>query len=359
MAMRSFLLFLLTLAAAPLAAAHGLGVDQLGLQLTGSRLMLVATPGVAALSEFDRDRDGRLSVRELQEQRAGIAAALDRLIDVRDGQGRAVELTLADVILPVPDKARAPLAATHVKVIRKYRFAAAPTTLELRSSLGARLPGPLVVLLKADAAPLQSALLSGRQQSVRFALGGRAGWRTFGQWLVEGMGHILGGTDHLAFLLLLVWGAGRAGTAAAWLTAFTLGHSLTLALVLLGVILFPGWAEAAIAASIVATGLVRLHGSREARPGSGARGLETVLAAGFGLVHGLGFAGAVAGTALVSEQRWSTLAGFNLGIELGQLLVALAFWPLLARLRRAPAWVGQSLLGGTTLMGLFWLLQRL
>jgi hypothetical protein len=342
-----------------IALAHGLDFGQLGLELRGERLTLVATPPVAALREFDTDGDARLAVAELQAQREAIAARLDEMLALRDEQGRAPELAFSDVIVPTLDKGAAPGPATHVRIIRKYRFATPPAGLLVATDLAAAGGRPLTVLMKADARPLQSTVLAADQHMLTFDFTPPTAWKTLRGWLPVGMEHILLGADHLLFLLLLLWGERRLANAALWLSAFTLGHSLTLGLVMLGIVAFPAWAEAAIAASIVAMGLARLY--RQQRPAV-APGLwtETVVAAGFGLLHGMGFAGAVAGSVLLTEQRWPTLAGFNLGIELGQLLVVLLFWPALQLLRRhGPAWLARGLLGGATGMGVGWLLQRL
>lgn len=342
------------------ARAHGLDAGQVGMQLEGDRLTLVATPPARALAAFDSDGDGRLSIVELQQQRQTIAQALDQLLVIRDDRGASPALTLSDVIIPTADKEQIPLPATHIKIIRKYRFAQAPAGLRLETDLAARSGSALVVMFKADGQALQSAVLAPGQTSLRLGPEEAGAWQVFRHWLRIGVGHILAGADHLLFLGLLVWGARQWRQAVVWLTAFTLGHSLTLLLVLSGVLLFPAWAEAAIAASIVITGLHRLHGLRQPLPAFSDRSYgQALLVLLFGLVHGLGFAGAVADTALLTAQRWPTLAGFNLGIEAGQLLVALLLWPLLSRLRRAPAWLSQALLASATGLGLFWLLVRL
>lgn len=342
------------------AGAHGLDAGQVGLQLEGTRLTLVATPAAAALPGVDRDGDGRLSIAELQQGRASLARGLDRLIVVRDESGAAAALTFGDVIVPVSDPSRAPGPASHVKILRKYRFAHPPRTLRLESALAARGGAPLVVLLKADARPLQSAVLAPDRDAVAFTLAQPAALEVLGQWLRIGVLHIVGGTDHLLYLLLLVWGTTRVRRATLWLTAFTLGHSLTLLLVLGGVLLRPGWAEAAIAATIVATALLRLYRVQypAATPEATGRA-QAGLVLLFGLVHGLGFAGAVRETALASAQRWPTLVGFNIGIEAGQVLVVLVLWPVLRALRRAPAWMTQALLASATGIGLCWMVARL
>lgn len=141
-----------------------------------------------------------------------------------------------------------------------------------------------------------------------------------------GMEHIWGGMDHLLFvfgLLLLVGG----GTRLLWtITAFTVGHSITLSLVTLGFFDYPvALVEFAIALSIfvLAVELTRTekHDVLWRNP--------WWLAGGFGLLHGMGFAGALAETGLPQDNVPLALLFFNVGIEIGQIafiLIVLAIW---------------------------------
>ena len=137
-------------------------------------------------------------------------------------------------------------------------------------------------------------------------------------YLLLGLEHILSGLDHLLFVLglvLLVRGRGLLWT----ITAFTLGHSVTLSLAVLGVVRIPpAPVEILIAASIfaVAVELTRQDAGRAAPPWRSPR----ALAFGFGLLHGLGFAGALAQVGLPAGEIPLALVSFNSGIEVGQLL---------------------------------------
>ncbi|MEO7576736.1 MAG: HupE/UreJ family protein [Massilia sp.] len=174
-----------------------------------------------------------------------------------------------------------------------------------------------------------------------------------------GIEHILGGYDHLLFLagLLLVCHRWRS---ALWIvTAFTLAHSITLALAGLGIVAVPSrLVEAAIAATIVYVGVDNLLRGRDGRE-PGARWLLTFV---FGLLHGLGFASALAGIGLPrGMQSVVPLLSFNIGVELGQLAVAAVALPLLFWLRRSPRflkWGVPALSAMVALAGVFWLLQR-
>jgi hypothetical protein len=192
-----------------------------------------------------------------------------------------------------------------------------------------------------------------------------------------GVHHLLEGYDHLAFLLALVLplrlklGSRGSPTSSAlkqddqarnvWLdllrtiTAFTIGHSITLILATLGFTQgSPAWVEPVIALSIGVTALLNI------RPVAWIR--TDMLALAFGLVHGYGFAGllleAAAPTALLP---WA-LAGFNLGVEAGQLL-AVAGWVVLSQVVVNRDWYASAVVrGGSIVLMLlsgWWFWQRI
>lgn len=181
-------------------------------------------------------------------------------------------------------------------------------------------------------------------------------------YLELGLGHILGGLDHLLFVLGLVLLVPERRRLLWTITAFTAGHSLTLALAVLGFVhLPPAPIEVLIALSIVAVAAELVQGGSDRGRRRG--GLPISLALGFGLLHGLGFAGALAEVGLPPGEIPLALFAFNCGIELGQLLfVALALaaaaalralpirWP--APVRLVPAYAIGSLAA-------FWAWQRL
>jgi hypothetical protein len=154
-------------------------------------------------------------------------------------------------------------------------------------------------------------------------------------YLALGVEHILLGLDHLLFvaaLLILVKGTRRLVQT---ITAFTLAHSVTLAAATLGWLrAAPAPVEAAVALSIVFLASEILH-SRAGRP-SLAQRRPWIVAFAFGLLHGLGFAGALARVGLPEDAIPLALLFFNLGVELGQLLFIAAALAALAALRPFP-----------------------
>lgn len=199
---------------------------------------------------------------------------------------------------------------------------------------------------------------------------GGAWWRGFVAMVGVGADHIAHGTDHLLFVLALLlaavvqpregrWREGRSTreglrAIALVVTAFTLGHSLTLALGVAGLVIVPSRAvEIAIALTLV---ISALHALRPIFPRR-----EALVAAGFGLVHGLAFAAELADFAPDAAALALGLAGFNLGIELVQLGLVIAIAPALLILARGPAYRGLRT-AGATLIGaaaLAWLLVRI
>ncbi len=141
-----------------------------------------------------------------------------------------------------------------------------------------------------------------------------------GSYFGLGWEHILGGFDHLLFVLGLALVARRPRRVAIAVTGFTVAHSITLALTVLGVVAAPGPAiELIIAASIL---LLSVEATRDEDTLT-AR-FPWVVAFGFGLVHGFGFAGALAELGLPEDAVLPAIALFNVGVEAGQLVVLAA-----------------------------------
>jgi hypothetical protein len=202
---------------------------------------------------------------------------------------------------------------------------------------------------------------------VRISLGQSVG---FASIFRLGMRHIAEGTDHLLFLLalllpapLMVFGsrwAGFAGVRNSLLrilkvvTAFTVGHSITLALAALGLVSVPSRPiEVLIAVSILVSAA---HGLRPLFPGR-----EAVIAASFGLIHGLAFAATLGQLGLGRWERIASILAFNLGIETMQLIVVAATMPSLVLLSRTRAYslvrIGGALFAGFASLG--WIVERL
>ncbi|MCB2007639.1 MAG: HupE/UreJ family protein [Rhodoferax sp.] len=227
--------------------------------------------------------------------------------------------------------------------------------------------------LLATISPQQDAAVQLRHATVRRAATGQ--WQTLRDYFLLGVEHLLHGYDHLAFLLALVLPLqlrlrpfSRVGHAAqpeplmdnGWallrtVTAFTLGHSITLVLATLGwTQADAGWVEPVIALSVAMTAALNL------RPQPWLR--VEALALVFGLVHGYGFAGLLVEAAAPDGLLPWALAGFNLGVEAGQLL-AVAAWVLAVQWVVGRPWYQRVVVrGGSVLLiglSMAWFWQRL
>ena len=177
--------------------------------------------------------------------------------------------------------------------------------------------------------------------------------RTF---VTSGIHHILIGPDHILFLVGLLLLGGSWGALLKIVTAFTVGHSITLSLAALDVVTPPAsLIEPAIALSIVFVGadnLVRGDG----------RDLRAWVAAAFGLVHGFGFANVLREFGLPREALGWSLFSFNVGVEIGQLGIVLVVASVLAAIRRRSSVAGARVaMAGSIVViaaGTYWFVQR-
>lgn len=196
------------------------------------------------------------------------------------------------------------------------------------------------------------------------------GSRGFISFLRDGLHHIAAGADHVLFIVTLlmvaVWRreggrwVPREAARSAWreaftlITAFTVAHSLTLGLAAAGVLSPPSrWVESLIALSVL---LAALDNLRPFLPGP-----RWATVAVFGLVHGIGFAGPLQDLGLRGGALLLPLAGFNLGVEAGQLMVAALLLPLALALRASDGyrrWFVRPASAMVALLALAWTLER-
>ncbi|MGH8701867.1 MAG: HupE/UreJ family protein [Burkholderiales bacterium] len=191
----------------------------------------------------------------------------------------------------------------------------------------------------------------------------QTGWAVAGEYVMLGVGHILLGIDHLLFVLALLLIVSGWKRLVATVTAFTLAHSITLAAAALGLVHVPQRpVEAVIALSIayVAWEIVRMR--RGAASESLSARAPWVVALAFGLLHGFGFAGALAEVGMPPGRIPLALLAFNVGVELGQLMFIAAVLGIIALWRRVPLslprwmeFVPPYAIGS---VAMFWVIQR-
>jgi hydrogenase/urease accessory protein HupE len=206
-----------------------------------------------------------------------------------------------------------------------------------------------------DGALDRQAIIDAAHPRLDHATGAAAGsvLRRFG---LAGVEHILGGFDHLLFLVALLLLGGSPRRLLLMVSAFTVGHSITLSVAALALVIPPArLVEPAIALSIVCVGADNLlaRGGRDIRPW---------FALGFGLIHGFGFAGALREMGLPARALAWSLFSLNLGVEVGQLVVVVVVAAVLRVVTARNERAGRRLAFAGSLAvaaaGAFWFIQR-
>ena len=204
---------------------------------------------------------------------------------------------------------------------------------------------------------LSQAILDRSRPSFEYFAGTRQGaFAVVQKFLPSGIHHILIGPDHLLFLIGLLLLGGTLGRLLLIVTGFTIAHSITLSLAALGIVTPPASViEPAIALSIVYVGVDNLlvRSGRDLRPW---------IALVFGLIHGFGFANVLREMDLPARALGWSLFSFNIGVEVGQLLVVVMAAAMLEAIRRwNPAVARQVAVAGSIAViaaGGFWFVQR-
>ena len=366
--MRSFLALIaaFVLGAAGKAEAHFTSTSYLTAESSASADVGITWDVSAADLHWslglDRDGNGAITWQEIESRRADIGSfALEHLSVARGGE--ACEPRFTNLLLTA--HAQEP----HL-------------SLEFRASCGKQGALSLAGDLFFDTNTTQRTLISVTTPAGQFTSilsPGSPCWTeppapsvlaTFATFVGQGLWHVWIGYDHLAFLLLLLLPGVLRAVGAGWqavptfretvrdllriITAFTLAHSLTLALAATDTVSIPVRpVEVAIAASIVIAGLLNLF--------PGAARARLALAFGFGLVHGFGFANALAELGARGSRLVPALAGFNIGVELAQLSLVLLVLPFLFRARNSPFYAWRFMPAaslGAAMAGAAWLVAR-
>ena len=368
--------------AAP-ASAHALDeylqAVLIGVEKDHVSVSMRLVPGVAVLPDvlrgMDRNRDGKVSASERQDYPRLLLSDLHLSLN-----GEPLPLQLISADIPHPEQLQDGLGQMRIELRADFPSGTGQRRLVLRnrhqSQIAAYLVNSLAVddpdirLLAQQRNPDQSFYQIDYMQAAGAAGALKADWSGFGRMFRLGMHHIAEGSDHLLFLLTLLLPApllarqsrwnGIAGISGSLLrivgvvTAFTLGHSATLALAGLGMLHVPGNpVEVLIAVSILFSAA---HALYPIVPGR-----EAGIAGFFGLIHGLAFANLLDQLSLGRWERVTGLLGFNLGIEVVQLVVIAAILPSLLLLSRTRAYgwlrIGGALFAAIAALG--WIAERL
>jgi hydrogenase/urease accessory protein HupE len=341
------------------AAAHLLPPHNATIHAVGDKVYAVVAVPVSALSGVDDDGDGQLSAAELRRHQIDISRQFMQRFQLT--MAKATGRALTNWVLSPQTGGGALAPMTYVVVLEAVQFSRAVDELTLRTDLFGSGDGEATLSIRATRDQLHGndtelAVLDPLISTHMFF---RGLWSTFAQSVEMGVEHILTGPDHLLFLLTILIGAAGWRYWLSVISSFTLSHSVTLSLSVFGILHAPArLVEPAIAASIV---LMALH--QLLYPSTLGRWRLTLVFA-CGLLHGMGLASALTDMGLDRAHRLGTLAGFNLGVELGQfifLAAVLALVSLGRRLRRptgVPLWPRLPA-AAAAVLGTIMLVQRL
>jgi hydrogenase/urease accessory protein HupE len=340
-------------------AAHDPGLSSLTVRQRTNALdatLTLAVKDAAQLAELDENHDGTVTQIEFARARSQLETAVSgQLVVAPDGK------------VATPQSIRSRLDGNNNVEVDLDFHSAVFSSLEVQSSLIASLPfGHRQYLQVQNSAgeTVSERLLSAAADRItaQFAatdanLSTRETGSSFANFVVLGVKHILTGYDHLLFLFGLLVVARGFVSSLGIITSFTIAHSITLAAATFNVAQIPSRiVEPLIAASIVFVGVENFLRSEVPKG-------RQVVTFGFGLIHGFGFAsvlremGIGAGTGGVALPLFS----FNLGVELGQIMVAAAALPIIWKLRANPFFIARWVPVCSTvvaLLGSFWFVER-
>jgi hypothetical protein len=296
------------------------------------------------LPDIDRNRDGVVSYDELDESITPLFAAVRELYRVR-APDAAVQTTVERYAFVGPNRIRLDI---------RYRFAADITSITVESRLDRISQADHRHLTTVTVGgSVQQAVLDAATPTMVFDAGRVAYLRTAWSLFGVGLRQAFAGYDHLALLVGLLIAAATARSAIVLVTSFTLGYSTTLALAAFDLLLPPARLTGCLIA--LSVGYVALENMLSDRPP--ARGW---VAFPLGLIHGVGVAAGLRSIPLPRSSLVLSLLSFNLGIEVGVLVVVAAVWPLILAVVDAPfrSRILSTVSSGLACLSIYWFVQR-
>jgi hydrogenase/urease accessory protein HupE len=353
--------------------AHLLPFQNGTINIEGTSVFVAISVPVSGLHNYDDNKDGLISSQELQDHRQALINEIDARLVIGDKEDK-FETAYSDLMINSIDSASIKdsplkLASDQILVLKHIKYSNLDDlrSIKLNLDLFGTSPTEQQFTVKATRGlrptlASEAAIFTPSQHIRRFF---QPASETFVDYILLGIEHVLTGLDHLFFLLTII----LAGTGLRyWLcvtSSFTIAHSITLALGLFGYIqISPIWVEPAIALSIVLMSMHNIYFQNYHPLKKLNLHHMIILVAGCGLLHGLGFASAITDIGLDQEHRLYSLLGFNLGIEIGQLIfisiALILFWCLHAffkNLSVRSVKLGLSFI--SLLAGIYWLIVRL
>lgn len=340
------------------AAAHPAPFSYLDLHLDGSGLTgtLVVHDLDAAHDLGVADADSLLDPAEAARRRDALVALLaSRLALTLDGQPATITWGAIDV---VADRQSLRLAFTVTRArpghiaIRAYIFPYDP------------IHQTFINIYEDTTLKLQLILDASHQNAEYYSGSTQGRWAVVKTFVASGIEHILIGPDHILFLIGLLLLGGTLPRLGLIVTSFTIGHSITLSLAALDVVSPPSrFIEPLIALTIIVVGADNLLVLRNTKSNTNqATDIRAWLAIAFGLIHGFGFAYVLKEFGLPRAALGWSLFAFNLGVEIGQLMIVLVAAGTLAFIRRRSTSAARriAVVGSIAVIaaGAFWFVQR-
>ena len=359
---------------APLAHAHKASDSYLSLKVEGAKVTGqwdIALRDLDLVLELDRNGDSVIDWGEVRSRHTEIAAYALQNLDLKSGSS-VCPMTVGDQLIDSHSdgayavlklSATCPNAVEALTVIYRLLFevdAQHRGLLKLETSGKDGNDSPQVV----------SAVFPADHGTQTFTLASGSTLAQLGTYIADGVKHIAIGFDHILFLVALLLPAVFTREGRRWVpvadirtalwsvlklvTAFTIAHSITLSLASLDVVRLPSrLVESLIAASVLATALDNVWPFLPRK--------RWLVAFAFGLIHGFGFASVLADLNLPNSSLVLSLLGFNIGVEIGQLILVAIVVPLAYLLRGTRAYPRLALQTGSVMIAavsLGWLLER-
>lgn len=293
------------------AFAHLMPANRGTVSAKGNNIYVVQAVPVSAIIGFDKNNDGLIDITELSSSYEGIKAQVKQRMTVEDSNAKIVEADTFLVSAAGSDHPDAPI--DYFVAMSAYAFSAPPTELTMWTDLFGTKSGEDQIRLRASlGTQTEIVTLTPDRPTYHFF---KSGPETFLSYVVMGIEHILGGIDHLLFLLAMIAVPFAVSRLLLIVTGFSLSHAVTFAAASLGLVKVP----ANIIEPLIALSIVLLAVDNLRHKVNHALWARFGIVFACGLVHGLGFASAVASFGLDTGHLIASLIGFNLGVELGQL----------------------------------------
>ena len=353
---------MLALSPFAIADAHIMPAHAGTINIVGHQAFIALSLPAMYFADADDNHDGMLSAAEVGAHLDLLQRLVATTIHVSDGKAKAILQYARVSIEQTSDTATRFTPSEHALVLIVALFPDEPHTVELQLDRLDQMGDAGRLFIRATKRGVtEAATLRAGHSSHTFY---EPGWGRAVDGVKLGIGHILNGPDHMLFLLTLVLAGIGWRYWVGVISSFTLGHALVLIVTALGFAapIRPALTEVLIAATIV---FMATRALRNKSAQAGVMGREAALAGVCGIVHGLGVASAVQALDVNGRPDLVTLGAFNIGVEIGQLAVALLCVALLRALAarwstsRASLMVPRLLAGGAGAAGLVWLVARL